>query len=248
MQEVLAVALTAMHQDMARVDRVAQNLVNVDTPAYRREAIAVRAFASALEGAQAPHAAPGGAEAITDVRQGAIKSTGQPLDLAILGEGFLEVRTDAGPAYTRQGSLRLDARGRLITAAGHPVMGKDGEIVLATQTPAIDAAGRITDPDAVPGAAGAGEPLAQLRVVRFEDPRHLTRLGGGLFAPPTGVAGAMDDHPQLRQGALEASNVSSTQEMVQLIQTMRHFESMQKVVQGYDELLGTAIRKLGDLS
>jgi len=263
MSKVFAVALASMHQDMSRLDRIALNLANASTPGYRREVVAASPFVAALDvaGATAPasgsaaqegeEAAPAGAlTVLSDTRPGTIRVTGQPLDLALTGDGFFEIATESGPAYTRQGSFRVDERGRLVTARGHAVMGKNGDVYLTTRTPVIDASGNVTEPDATTGpAAGApGTPIAQLKVVRFEDARSLQRLGDGLVAGGPGATVLEDGHGQIRQGALENANVSSMHEMVQLVETMRHFESMQKIVQGYDEMLGTAIRRLGDLS
>jgi len=257
MSQILAVALASMQQDMQRLDRVAQNLANVATPGYKREVVAARPFAEAVSAGldtgdpaePFPAAAPGAVEVLSDLRPGSLKVTGQPLDLAIGGEGFFEVSTGGGPAYTRQGSFQADGRGRLVTAQGHPVMGRNGEIHLTTPTPVIDAAGNVTEPDATtgPAASAPGTPVAQLRVVRMEEPRAARRIGEGLLLAGGRVTEVGEGQAKLRQGALENSNVSSVQEMVQLIQTMRHFESMQKVAQGYDEMLGAAIRKLGDL-
>lgn len=140
--------------------------------------------------------------------------------------------------------------GRLVTAQGYPVMGKNGEIFLTTQTPVIDSVGNVTEPNAAtgPSAVNPGTPIAQIKVVKFDTPKTLQRLGEGLVAAGTGMTVVDDVNVQIRQGALENGNVSSMQEMMQLIQTMRHFESVQKITQGYDEMIGTAIRKLGDLS
>lgn len=256
MPSILHIALTGMHQDMARLDRIAHNLANASTPGYRREVVAAKPFAEMLEAAAtqadaSPAAQPSGeVEVLTDTRPGTLRMTGQPLDVALSGDGFFEVSTASGPAYTRQGNLRADERGRLVTADGNPVMGVNGEIVLTTRTPVIDAQGRITEPDATAGLAvgSPGTPVAQLKVVRFENARALQRLGNGLVAPGAGMTIVEDAAGQIRQGALENANVSSMHEMVQLMETMRHFESLQKVAQGYDEMLGTAIRRLGDLT
>jgi flagellar basal-body rod protein FlgG len=185
-----------------------------------------------------------------DPSVGTLQMTGQPLDVALEGEGYFEVSTDQGPAYTRQGTFRLDAGGRLVTAQGHPVMGTNGEIRLATRTPAIDAAGRITEPDATsgPSVLAPGTAVAQLRVVRMEKGAELRHLGDGLVVTSAEVQPLGEADLQIRQGALENSNVSTLREMVLLMDTTRHFESMQRVVQSYDELLSTSIRKLGDLT
>lgn len=260
MEGLLVVSLVSMQQDASRLDRVALNLANVSTPGYKREVVAARPFVEVLDaeaqelaaasGAATPARGQGALAVRTDARPGSVRVTGSPFDVALTGEGWFEVSTPQGPAYTRQGSFHLDARGRLVTAQGYPVMGRAGDVYLGTSSPVIDAAGRITEPDAAASSsAGApGTPVAQLKVVRFDDPRALERLGDGLVAGRGGLAPLDDAQVSIRQGALENSNVSSTQEMVELVQTMRHFESMQRVVQGYDEMIGSAIRKLGDLA
>lgn len=254
MQDVLAITLASMHQDMARLDGVAMNLANLSTPGYKRGVAAPQSFSQIVE-ASAVQMGESVAnyrdiQMLSDMRPGTVKLTGQTLDVALAGDGFFEVTTPNGPAYTRQGNFRTDSLGRLVTTQGYPVMGKNGEIFLTTQTPVIDAVGNITEPNATtgPSAVDPGTPIAQLKVVKFDSPKTLQRLGEGMVAAGAGMSLVEDANVQIRQGALENGNVNSMQEMMQLIQTMRHFESIQKVTQGYDEVLGTAIRKLGDLS
>ena len=252
MPDVLAIALHSLHQDMGRLDRIATNLANVSTPGYKREVAGARPFAEMLGNvagmaqatpADAPSLAP---LVMLDGRAATQRSTGRSLDVALTGEGFFEVATDDGPAYTRQGDFRIDAQGRLVTAGGQPLVGKGGaEIRLTTSTPVIDGTGTVTEPDA-PNRSTL--PSGQLKVVRFESLAGMRHLGQGLLS--AGVNGSVlaDGDLRLRQGALENSGVDSMQEMVALMQTMRHAESMQRLAQGYDELMGTAIHKLGDLS
>lgn len=264
MSNILAVALQSMHQDSVRLEKVGTNLANALTTGYKREVVSVRptpysqlgaSFSAQFDALSAPADATGGMlQTQTDARPGTLKSTGQSLDLALDGDGFFEIATDSGPAYTRQGSFHLDGQGRLVNAQGYPVMGKGGAIFLTTRNPSIDSRGYVFDgPKSGPaGFAGsrpvAQEPVGQLKVMQFETPKALQHLGDGLLASQS-PAGMMNDvDVQVRQGFLENSNVSSMQEMVQLMQTMRHFESMQKVATGYDEMMGTAIRKLGDLA
>lgn len=254
MNEILAIGLQGMQGDAARVEQIAMNLANALTPGFKR-AVAVQApvaasFAVHLSGAAAaPPPRDDSGPAVpamalrNDLRVGTLKFTGQPLDVALAGAGYFEVVTDKGPAYTRQGNFRVDAAGRLVTAQGYPVMGQGGEIVLPLSSPVITATG------AVLSAEGRDEgPLAQLKIVDFEDGAALDRLGEGLLAAGGAMKLLRREEVQVRQGYLENSNVVSTQEMTGLIQAMRHFESMHKVAQGYDEMLGTAIRKLGETS
>lgn len=234
MEQVFALTLSSLQTDIARLDNIALNLANVQTPGYKRQI--AQPFVDALQAAQGDAAAPA-----SDPRPGSLKMTGQPLDVALTGEGYFEVLTDRGQAYTRAGAFGVDATGRLVTAQGYPVMGRSGDIRLATRTPAIDANGRITEV-AEPG--GEARLVDQLKVVRFARPQSLRRLGDGLLAPGDEMTVMNEGEPQLRQGALENANVNSTREMVDLMQTMRHFESMHRALQGYDDMVGTAIRKL----
>lgn len=242
MQEIFALTLASMHNDMARLDQVALNLANVSTPGFKRQVVAARPFTDVLQDAQAMQSS----EVLTDTRAGTLRTTGQALDVALAGEGYFEVLTPNGPAYTRRGNFGVDARGRLVTSQGYPVMGKGGDLVLAGRAPIIDGVGHVTEAAAADNPAPAA-PIGQLKVVRFDQPQTLQPLGEGLVAAGDGMTVLPDAEVQLRQGALENANVNSTREMVDLIQTMRHFESMQRVLQGYDEMIGTAVRKLAEV-
>ncbi len=251
MNEVLAISLRSMQGDMARLDQIGMNLANALTPGYKR-GLAVQSpigasFAAHLTNAAEASADPAAAappQFAVDSRLGTLKSTGQSLDVALAGKGYFEVMTETGPAYTRQGSFRVDGRGRLVTAQGHAVMGTGGEILLNLTNPVIDASGAM----APANAASDAPPLAQLKVVEFEPGAALPQLGEGLHGAGPGMKVVADEELRVRQGFLENSNVSSTYEMTTLIQAMRHFESMNKVAQGFDEMIGTAIRKLGETS
>jgi flagellar basal-body rod protein FlgG len=252
MQDILRIALASMQQDADRLDRIAINLANLTTPGFKREVVASRPFADLVD----PTSAAGGVEqgqgtAIQiDSRNGTVKETGEPFDVALTSNGFFEVSTDAGPAYTRRGNFHADARGRLITAEGYPVMGTGGEIYLTTPTPVIDASGMVTEPNATTGpAAGApNAPVAQLKIVQADHPARMEDIGDGVFLVASGMTEMNRAEVQMRQGALENSNVNPVSEMTALLRGNRHFESIQKLVQNYDDMIGTAIQKLGGLS
>jgi flagellar basal-body rod protein FlgF len=251
MQDIFAITLAAMHHDAARLERVSANLANATTPGYKREVFLQRptspgnvSFSQAV-GLVAHQAverqagtAPASFDVVRDMRPGTLHATRQSLDVALTGPGYFEVATESGPVYTRHGQFQLDARGRLVTLQGHPVIGVGGEILLTDGQPTIAPNGAITERDRLVG---------QLKVVGFDGPASLQPLEGGLYAAATPPRVLRQDEFQLRQGHLENANVNSMYEMVQLTQTMRHFESLAKAVQGYDEMVGSAIRKLGDL-
>ena len=243
----MTIAAIGMQDDMARMSSISQNLANVSTPGYKRSipvnggvfldhmhAAATAQGVAGVTDAVGPMLMP---QVVIDPRAGTHRHTGNPLDIAIEGDGFFEVMTDKGPAYTRQGALHVDARGRLVTAQDLPIMGAAGELQLSGSSALIKPNGEVWQGDRLVG---------QLRLVHFANPQALTALGNGLFAQGEARIADTAPAPVVRIGYQENSNVNSPTEMVRLMETVRHFESMQKVVQGYDELLEKTIRKLGE--
>ncbi|SEK93343.1 flagellar basal-body rod protein FlgG [Roseateles sp. YR242] len=251
MQEILAIALRSMQQDAARLDQIGTNIANVSTPGYKRQTLVARAdnalapsFTQAMSGVAAtqaeavatlPAARP--FDLVRDMSAGTLRATGRDLDLSLVGPGWFEVQTTEGPAYTRQGDFQLDARGRLVTARGEVVQGQSGDIQLTSGPFSVDATGRVVQD---------GRAIDRLRVVSFTNADTLQPRGAGLFIAETQGVILGESDVQVRQGFLENANVQHAREMVDLMQTMRHFESVQRAVQGYDDIVGSAIRKLGD--
>ncbi|NRR31472.1 flagellar hook basal-body protein [Oxalobacteraceae bacterium] len=244
---MMAIAANGMQQDLMKLETISQNMANVLTPGYKKQILLAQAqaFSQQMGNAQAPIAAtPQSASLVAplviDASAGTLRYTGNLQDVAIEGEGFFEVAGKDGPAYTRQGNLHPDARGRLVGSQGMPVMGASGEIVLNGSAFSIDANGDVRQ----------GERLAgRLKLVRFANPEALQPAGGGLYiqggarvAEAAGPAGPAT----VRAGYQENSNVNSPQEMVRLTETVRHFEALQKIMQGYDDSLEKTIRKLGE--
>jgi flagellar basal-body rod protein FlgF len=261
MSSITAITLNALGNDQARIERVATNLANAQTPGYKRELWVERSSAPASGFAQAMAAVPLGAEGgeglaemmspafapstsalVRDMRPATLRPTGRALDLALTGAGLFEVATEQGPAYTRRGELQVDASGRLVTLQGHAVVGQGGEITVGSGALRIDAL-RI---DADGRVFEADRPVAQLRVVEAQ-PEQLRALGGGLYAADGAVRELPAGQAMVRQGFLENTNVDTAHEMVSLTSNVRHFEAMLRVAQGRDEMLGIAIRKLGEV-
>lgn len=239
MSPVLALALQALQHDMSALDRVAHHLSHAHATGWRRAVATVEAAAS---DAPAPGARLAGHLVLLDERPGALRATGQPLDLALSGAGWFEIQGPEGVVHTRRGDFRLDGQGRLVTQQGHPVLGTAGEIRLAASNIAVDPQGRVYDADQ-PGRQPA-QALAQLRIVRFEPGTPAVRGTDGLLqfaAAPSELP-----EPQVRQGWLEGSNVVPAHEMLQLMQLLRHAQAVQKVAGAWDDVLGAAIRRLGD--
>ncbi|MES2355371.1 MAG: flagellar basal-body rod protein FlgF [Pseudomonadota bacterium] len=238
MNEVLSIAASSMGFDTERLQSIANNLANVTTIGYKRDIVDKKAVAAVFDhhlqfaGMVAPQET-----AAVDMHPGALQSTGNPLDLAIEGGGFFEIKTADGVAYTRAGAFRLDRQGQLVNEGGNPVMGTGGPITLSTPIPVIDKLGRVFE---------KGTQVAQIKVVSFSNINQLNHIGQGLYDGTKAHAVQGQDANNLRQGFIEASNVSSMHEMVRMMETLRHFESMQKVVQGWDGAQDTVMRKLGE--
>ena len=174
-----------------------------------------------------------------DMGEGDIQTTGNQLDLAISGDGFFKINTPDGIRYTRKGNFTLDSAGTLVTQDGYPVMGKGGNITISGNNIVIGDLGTIS---------ADGTEAGQLDIVTFENTDDLNKDGSNLFRNDT-------DHPEVaasgdttvKQGYVELSNVNVAEEMVDMIHSMRAFESYQKAIKAIDELNGKAINDVGVL-
>ncbi len=231
-----AIAAASLQRDMTKIEYVGQNVANDLTPGYKRQVPVPRNFAAQFQ-SESEASAGGTMSVFIDPSAGTVRHTGSAQDVAVEGPAFLQVMSEDGLRYTRHGALRLDARGRLVGPGGLPVMGQQGEIVLANLPFQVLANGDVRQ---------EGRNAGQLKLVQFDNPELLQAAGGGLYAQG-GAQFATDPAPAaVRSGHLEQSNVKSAQEMVALTEAVRHFESMARLLQGHDESLEKTIRKLGE--
>ena len=234
MSDAIAALSDALRNDAETLRVIGQNVANMETVAYRREiAVLHPTFEQASTVVRDSMNAPLAIETAVDLQPGTLKSTSESLHVALEGPGFFVVETPQGEALTRRGDFRLDSESRLVTQAGLPVLGEGGAIHIAgTPQIATDGAVRV-----------AGEVVGQIRVAQIAAESQITPLGGDLYRATQ--LPDQDQAARVRQGFLESSNVESVQEMVRLIETMRHFESVQRFVRGYDDMMGKAISELG---
>jgi len=228
-----------------RLDAVAQNLANARTSGYKAARVS---FSSELvQNFPLPGAdgwVAGSAPEVVDASQtidfapGAIVTTGNPLDVAIDGDGFLAVTTPQGERYTRQGTLRVDAEGYLVTAAGNRVQSDSGDIRVATQGPveiaedgSVVVDGKITD---------------RVKVVTFGAAPSLVPEGNAVFAaggtPPTRLDAGQT---KLLPRALEEANVDPVSGLVALVDVARSYESYMRAIQRLDEVAKKSIDEVG---
>jgi flagellar basal-body rod protein FlgF/flagellar basal-body rod protein FlgG len=219
-------ACTALASRTQALDTIANNLANANTAGYRSQhnvfssvlATANNSSGSPLNNAINNYGILGGTT--LDLSQGAIQKTGNDLDVAIQGPGFLVAQTADGQMYTRDGSLQLSAKGQLITAAGDPVLGDQGPIALSPGSVTIAPDGTISSNGAIAG---------KLKLVQFPAGTQLTSAGETYYAAPPATAVPATDST-VQQGMLESSNVNPVAGMVELITAQRSAEMMQRAL------------------
>ncbi|QNB08843.1 flagellar basal-body rod protein FlgG [Herbaspirillum frisingense] len=258
MHDALYIGATGMQAQQLNVDTIANNLANVNTTGYKKGRVNFSDLVVSGGQPLLPSAAVDGNGGIFGdaYRTGAgvgianlgklfdlgdIKKTDSALDVAIQGDGFLEVTMpDGSHAYTRGGTLKVNADGLLATQAGYPLspgiavpsnvksltIGTDGKVTL------------VTADQSTPVEAGT------LAMVRFTSPGMLNAQGDNLYRATDGsgepIAGkpGEDSMGLVQQGFLEGSNVKMVEEMVNLMVAQRAYEASVKVVQASDEMLG----------
>jgi flagellar basal body rod protein FlgG len=235
---------------LARLDAVSQNLANVGTAGFKAERLLfqvrplTRPLDAASPGALDPVLGRTAAqvvqtESIRDFSQGPIRVSGNPLDVAITGDGFFAVTTPRGERYTRQGSFTLDPEGYLVTQAGERVQGDGGDLRVGTGG------------DVVIGEDGTvvvdGSTDGRLKLVQLGDPPKLVPEGASLFAPLPGTAPVPLDATatHLQPGAIEAANVDAVAGLVELVDVSRAFESYMRALQRLDEITQRSINDVG---
>ena len=246
MMDALYSAATGMMAQQASMDVVANNLANATTTGYKRDRLdlvdlAYQPFTlpSGKQGQIGLGAAPG--RVAKEHEQGGLQNTGRNLDVAIQGEGFIQVtRPDGTLAYTRAGNLQVDANGRLGLPGGELLQPRL-TVPAGASDITIGADGRVS---AV--VNGATTKIGSVTTASFANPSGLQAVGGNLFTT-TANSGAADvgapgtaRRGALSQGVLESSNVDVGTEMISLIVTQRAFEASSKVVSASDEMMGMA--------
>lgn len=242
-----------MRAHSTQIDTISNNVANLNTTGFRRGVVsfsslsATNSVGAAADAAKATAALGSLGGGVTtqlaySMLAGALTSTNAPLDVAINGNGFIEVtRADGSPAYTRAGSLMVNAQGMLAT--------RNGEVLAAKIAVPPDVQSVSIAPDghvfAVTSSSAAQVDLGQIDLVSFANPSGLQAAGGTLYVPgtdsgdPHSAAPNTDGLGTLQSGYLESSNVDMTTELTTLMLAQRGFELNSKVVQASDQMLQT---------
>jgi len=225
----------AVAQDTA-LDVAANNISNASTTGYKAQRVS---FGETLAVRRSQDAAfTGVAGMASDGTAGALRRTDNPLDVALLGDGYFAVNTPAGVRYTRAGDFRLDGEGRLVNGAGLIARGVGGSEIRvppdATDV-SVEGDGQVM---------AAGESVGQLELARFA-PAALVRQGDNLYAAVGPPAAATGEAPTLVSGAVEQSNVNVVRGMTELVKVSRTYESLMRMIQGYRDMENAAARGIG---
>ena len=251
----LQIAATGMSAQQMRVEVISQNLSNMSTTGFnaRRaefadlhyDQMARAGSVSAADGTVLPTGIQLGlgvrpASVTFEPAQGSLSETGGDLDLAIDGDGFIEVILPSGQsAYTRDGGLKRDAEGLIVTSEGHAVA---GDIVIPPETRAvsINANGEVWG---YFDLGGEPQVLGEITLAGFANVKGLEAIGNNMFvetgasgAPVVGTAGT-EGLGTLRQGYLEDSTVDPVKEITDLIEAQRGYELNSKVLSAVDQML-----------
>lgn len=252
----LKIAATGMSAQQMRVETISNNLSNMSTTGYnaRRAEFADLHYqqmsrpgtVNATDGTVLPTGVQLGlgvrpSAVSVQLQQGSLSATGGDLDLAIEGTGFLEVTLPSGQsAYTRDGGLKRDAEGLIVTSDGYPV---EPEIVIPddARSISINTSGEVF---AYFSDATDAELLGQFNMAGFTNAKGLEALGGNLFAETEASGAAIVSTPgedglgTVRQGYLESSSVDAVREITELIEAQRGYEMNAKVISAADQMMG----------
>lgn len=230
------VTLTRQNGLMRELQAVAHNIANASTTGFRREGVIFSEYVRGLQGSEAALSMARGDARQTWLNQGGLNFTGGQLDLAIEGEGFFRIETDQGERLTRAGHFSIDAQGEIVNHDGYRLLDDGGAPIMVPPGAqlAVSRDGTIS---------ADGEPVAQLGMVRPEDPSQLSRVAGTLLEARGGLLPAEDS--VIHQGFLEESNVNPMAEMARLIEVHRAYEAGQKFLDREDERIRAVIQTLG---
>jgi len=236
---IYQVAEAGMLPRTQKLDIIANNLANANTAGFKADRVFLIGLIDTELSAESTDTLDMAVTAVTEFRQGALYETENDLDLALEGDGFFAVETVDGTAYTRNGTLRLDAEGWLVNSEGMPILGWGGPIEIAGNRAVVSENGEVWVD---------GEVVDSLMIMDFPRPYDLKKLGNSLFVPVDPMEeGVEAEHVRVRQGFLEGSNVRPIEEMVDMLTVYRTYEAAQSTIKYQDETLSKAVNEVGSV-
>jgi flagellar basal-body rod protein FlgF len=230
------VAVSGAVAQSTALDVTANNVANAGTAGFRAERVSFQTFLGRAKGTDTAYVQVGASA--SDRTAGALRETGNPLDLALAGDGFFAVDTPRGARYTRAGEFRLDGEGRLVNGDGLAARARGGGALIvppgATQLSVSSDGTVLAD----------GAEIGAIELARFA-PGVLTREGASLYAAPRGALAAAGDLPQVVSGAVEGANFNVVRGVVDLVRISRTYEALHRMIESYRQIDERTARELG---
>lgn len=220
MHKGIFIALSGALLNEKQMEVITQNLANSNSLAYKKIKMAFKDYLINTESDQSEKIMAEMAATPTDFSNGGLNQTGNPMDLALEGNGFVALENNQ---FTRRGDLKRNLEGYLTTQNGIKVLGTKGPIQIPEGKLEVGLNGEVTVNKMSFGT---------IKLLDFSDKSLLTRLGEDRFQ--TDQSG-IPANTLIKQGYLEGSNVNIITEMTQMISTLREFQAFQKIIQSFDE-------------
>jgi|SRR5690242_19779000 flagellar basal-body rod protein FlgF len=253
MQNALLVGLSRQVALAREMDVIANNLANMNTTGFKADGAVFEEFISPTARADNFPAADRRISFVQDratwmdLGQGPLERTGNTLDVAINGKGYLVVQSPRGERYTRNGALQINNAGELVTVEGFQVLGESGPITFQPKDRNITISQDGTISVREGNNTQTESQRGQLRLVSFDQPGRLQKDGTGLFLAPAGITPQADKLSRVMQGTIEKSNVRSVIEMTRMIEVTRSYTHIANILSQQSDLRRTAIEKLSDV-
>jgi flagellar basal-body rod protein FlgF len=234
MFDAITATQLAMEIDQLKLQSISQNVANMTTPGFKKQAVEQSGFDEQLH-VQMNNVVQQ-LQRFQTLTQGTFSQTHNQNDIALAGKGYFQVQSEQGIFYTRRGDFQVNNKGELATATGESLLGKGGVIKIDENVFTLDAQGTLFIDH---------HQLDQLNIVQFNQPNQLQYVGNGLYQTDESPI-PTDSNTRVLQGYIEQSNVKSIDEMMDMVKISRHFEASQRVMRTADNLLATAINQLGE--
>lgn len=250
MENVAYIGLSRLTTMRRQLDVVANNIANMNAPAFKAEKMMFQEYV--MRSSERIGMKQDNISFVRDygttrnMAEGEFQVTGNSLDVAIAGPGFLAVDTPVGPRYTRNGRLKLDSQGQITDANGYPLLddqgrrvqinGNRGEITIAHDGTISMVNQNVT------------QNLGRLSIVTFANAQALTTAGGGLYAAPEGQTPIPATDVTVRQGVIEGSNVQPVVELTSMVELSRAYDAAEQMLQSDTDRQRKAIDRLARIT
>jgi flagellar basal-body rod protein FlgF len=226
MSQELFIAYSGLRSRAQSLEVLANNLSNLAVNGFKKDVLYSTVFNRVRQYSNDPleiaaSQAASSEKTVVDFSAGSLVRTGNPLHVALAGDGFFVADTPAGPRYTRNGAFSLNSDKEIVTSDGFPVLGENGRIRVEGSNVDIGPGGEISV---------AGVIAGRLKIVQFEDLSQLKKIGGSLFEAPNDENLVPPAKLDVRQAHLEQSNVEPMQAVSEMISLLRSFEMLSQAI------------------